>query len=243
MTDEKDMKSVETTIRGVTLKLVAYSRALELCARMNRELEVLDFIDAIPSGGVLYDCGACEGRFSLYAGLKGITCISFEPEAKNFQAFTDNIALNGGAEHSHIRAFKYAIGERSGTASLQIAQPWPGGHQKVLSGSPGRSDLNFNFTDQEVVGVVSLDTFITEKNLPLPTHMKIDVDGSEMLLLKGAGATLSSPVCRDLMFELNPSDILFADIVSIVECYGFREIKRFEVEPGLFNIHYKKITG
>ena len=65
-------KHVVTHVRGVNLSLVSYTRALELCARMNYETEVLDFIDEIGEGQVLYDLGACEGRFALYAAMQQV---------------------------------------------------------------------------------------------------------------------------------------------------------------------------
>ena len=89
-------ESVHTSIdvRDVAMKLMTYTRSLELCARMNYETENLDFIDSIAPGEIFYDLGACEGRFSIYAGLKGITIFAFEPEAKNYSVFRENIELN-----------------------------------------------------------------------------------------------------------------------------------------------------
>src|SRR5438874_9975831 len=38
---------------------------------------------------------SCEGRFSLYAALRGVRCFAFEPEELNFRALMENIELNG----------------------------------------------------------------------------------------------------------------------------------------------------
>src|SRR5947207_15699801 len=89
------MKIVTNQVRGIELRLVGYTRPLELCARMNRETEVLDFIDGIGAHEVLYDLGACAGRFSLYAALRGVRCFAFEREELNFRALMADIELNG----------------------------------------------------------------------------------------------------------------------------------------------------
>jgi hypothetical protein len=92
---EDTQMAAKVHVRGTSMQLAAYTRALELCARMNRETEVLDFIDSVPLGGCLYDLGACEGRFALYAALRSIRCYAFEPESMNFAAMLRNIDLNG----------------------------------------------------------------------------------------------------------------------------------------------------
>ena len=86
-------KIVNRNVRGVKMSLLANNRTLELCSKMNYQKENLDFIDSIPKGGTLFDLGACEGRFSIYAALKGINVIAFEPEKMNFKALSENKKL------------------------------------------------------------------------------------------------------------------------------------------------------
>ena len=126
--------STHINVRGIELKLMTYTRSLELCARMNYETENLDFIDSLPSGSILYDLGACEGRFSIYAALKGIRVIALEPENRNFGVFKENIALNLIPENQ-LTALNIAIGETTGKGTIKIGQPWEGGHQKVVNNS------------------------------------------------------------------------------------------------------------
>ena len=81
---------VSRDLRGVNMQLLASNRALRLCSQMNYETEVLDIIDRTPTGEVFCDLGACEGRFSVYAALKGLKVISIEPELRNFSALEKN---------------------------------------------------------------------------------------------------------------------------------------------------------
>src|SRR5215813_7046862 len=146
------MKTVTTQVRGLPLNLVAYTRALELCARMNRETEVLDFIDCIPKGRALFDLGACEGRFSVYAALRGVNCFAFEPEDMNYEALTRNAEINPDSA-SCLTTFKVAVGEWRHATTIKIGQPWAGGHHKVISDADSRTDLNFNFTGEQPVEI------------------------------------------------------------------------------------------
>jgi FkbM family methyltransferase len=208
---------------------------------MNYETENLDFIDAIEQNDVLYDLGACEGRFSIYAAKKGIRVISFEPEAKNYAVFTQNIALN------HIRkddltAINAGVGAGNGKAVINIGQPWEGGHQKVVEHGEIRNDLNFNFVEHQEIELIGIDSFVAEGNFPPPNYLKVDIDGSEMPFLAGAEKTLQSAELKGILFELSDTDPNFVNIISVLGQHGFIENRRYDVpnEPGLYNILFSK---
>lgn len=236
-----DLKHTEISVRAISFKLMTYTRSLELCALMNYETENLDFIDAMHIGEVLYDLGACEGRFSIYAAKKGIKVISFEPEAKNYAVFKQNIELNNFSVDD-LLAINAGVGAENGTATMNIGQPWEGGHQKVVNHGEVRNDLNFNFVDSQKINIFSLDKYIEENNQPNPDYLKIDIDGSEMPFLKGAVKTLQCPELKGIIFELSETDLNFQSILFILNNYGFIETNRFEVpnEPDLYNIIFAK---
>lgn len=237
----QNLKHTHIALRGVDFKLMTYTRSLELCARMNYETENLDFVDLIAKDEVMYDLGACEGRFSIYAAMKGIRVIAFEPEAKNYLVFSQNIALNQIGENQ-LKAVHAGVGAKNGKAVINIGQPWEGGHQKVVEHGEIRNDLNFNFVENQQIDLLSIDTFIAENNVPMPNYLKIDIDGSEMPFLVGAAKTLQSPDLKGIIFELNDLDPNFNNIISTLRNNGFEEDKRFSVpnEPNLFNILFSK---
>ena len=232
--------TVSTVVRDVKLNLVGYTRALELCARMNRETEVLDFIDRIEAGQVLYDLGACEGRFALYAALRGVRCYAFEPERMNFKALTENRALNGDRAERLLMPLNYAVGESNHHSKIKIGQPWAGGHHRVLADVTGRVDLDFNFVEEQPVEVVALDAFVEARNLPAPDYIKVDVDGSELSFLNGGRQTLASPGLRAIIFELLERDAGYQEVVGFLGALGFALGERHEVEPGLFNVLFER---
>lgn len=235
-------KVIQTEVRGITLRLVGYTRALELCARMNRETEVLDFIDGIKEGEVFYDLGACEGRFALYAALRNVQVYAFEPEAMNFHALQQNLALNA-ERAAFLTPFRYAVGASNYKTTIKIAQPWAGGHQRVLSDVSSRIDLTFDFCSEQEVEVVSLDEFIASNNLPPADHMKVDIDGSELAFIKGATRTLSHPQLRRIIFELHQDDQSYEEVKSFLVSRAFVPISRHMVELHLFNVVFERRTA
>jgi FkbM family methyltransferase len=232
-------KVSEAKVKDLTFKLYTFNRSLELCARMNYETENIDFIDNLPKGSVLYDLGACEGRFTIYALLRGLKVFSFEPDKNNYHVLSENIKLNG-LENAGL--FNVGVGAANQKAILQIGQPWPGGHQKVVKHDDVRSDLNFDFKETEEIDIVALDDFIEKNKLEAPTALKIDIDGSEIPFLKGAKQTLNTPSLKHIIFELDKNDTNYSAIIEILEGAGFVESESFKVpnEPTLYNIIFKK---
>lgn len=227
-------------VRGVALQLHVFNRSLDLCSRMNYETENLDFIDSLPAGAIMYDLGACEGRFSIYAALKGIKVYAFEPDKNNFDVFSKNVALNNLSDK--INLFNAGVGENTDKAILQIGQPWAGGHQKVVKHANVREDLNFNFVEENVIDVVSLDEIISSKNLPAPTALKIDIDGSEVPFMKGSVNTLRNESLKTIIFELDKEDKNYDNIMMKLNDVGFSIVNEYPVpnEPTLFNIIFSK---
>jgi hypothetical protein len=48
----------------------------------------------------------------------------------------------------------------------------------------------------------TIDAFIETFGVPVPTHLKIDVDGNDHLVLAGARKTLADPRLRSVLVEL-----------------------------------------
>lgn len=233
---------ISVSVRNVEFKLMGYTRSLELCARMNYETENLDFIDKINPGEVLFDLGACEGRFSIYAALKGINVFAFEPELKNFTVLKENLDINMLADHQ-VKAFHVAVGDNDKDGVIKIGQPWAGGHQKVVEHGEIREDLNFNFVEDQPIKIVSLDSYVKINNLPSPNYLKIDIDGSEVPFLEGASHTLRSPSLKSIIFELDKKDKNYSIIIDTLANYGFAMGDEFQVpnEPFLFNIIFSRL--
>ncbi|EKD70849.1 MAG: FkbM family methyltransferase, partial [uncultured bacterium] len=70
----------------------------------------------------------------------------------------------------------------------------------------------------------TLDKFLADQpELPFPTHLKIDVDGPEVKILKGATATLSNPKLKHILVELFEDEE--TEVIELLSSFGFKKIK------------------
>lgn len=129
----------------------------------------------VPFGSVIADCGANIGNHSLfYAAVCGAReIIAFEPQAVCADIFEKNMELNHVSDR--VRLERCALGERNG-------------RMKVLRTFAGNSGgTQFDYDEEGDVPVRTLDSF----NLQALDFLKIDVEGGQLSLLKGAEDTLS----------------------------------------------------
>jgi FkbM family methyltransferase len=185
------------------------------------EPQVLDYIDRLERGSVFYDLGACVGYFSLYASAKCLDVYAFEIEAKNFAALQQNLSAN---EFSNVRAFQVGVSDgASQWADLRVGQDKAGGHHKTLVVDEFAGPANIvkeEYTIQRV-RVGALDDLVREFQLPPPNHMKIDIDGSEVVFLRGARSVLANPELQSLIFELYEESPYYQAILEQLADHGF----------------------
>ncbi|MEJ5384298.1 MAG: FkbM family methyltransferase [Fimbriimonadales bacterium] len=135
------------------------------------------FKQSIKRGMVVYDVGAHWGFYSLIAArLTGVSgqVIAFEPLPNNIQILRKNLIANKIRNVSLIEA---AVAEQDGLARFDPGDDTGLGH---LS-SEGSLEVR----------VVSLDSLWEKKEIPPPAVIKIDVEGAEELVLKGAQQLLT----------------------------------------------------
>lgn len=144
-------------------------------------------------GDTFLDVGSNIGLMSLLAA-KVVGCegqvYAFEPESQTFAILSRNIEING---FKNIKAHELALGASSSTARIfrQVRKR----EAATLIGPAG------NTTGGKEVPIETLDKFINEKNISNVRMIKIDVQGWELEVLKGAPNILSNPdapiICID----------------------------------------------
>lgn len=162
----------------------------------------------IKPGMVVYDIGANVGFTTIIAahltGPNG-TVICFEPQPKCDEMIRHNAALNGLAQ---VRVRNEALGDKDGSARFLVTS------DSTFSRLDGVGKQDLGATRVDVV-VRRLDSLIADESLQRPELVKIDVEGSEPLILEGAMATLreARPV---LLIELHGTNRVVSELLQKV---------------------------
>ncbi len=148
------------------------------------EAEVVRALEQVVLPGMLaMDIGAHIGFFTLFlsklVGPEG-RVIAFEPLPENFKILQENISLN---RCHHVRAVNKAILDRRGPAEINVPpnDPLPG---------------TVSWLAQEgarpvPVEAISLDEFVEGERLAVD-FIKMDVEGTEELVLRGAEEVIAT---------------------------------------------------
>ena len=199
-----------------------------------KEPEMLEWIEEY-GGGVFFDIGANIGIYSLfYAQIKEGNVYCFEPSVFNLRQLAKNISINKLTER--ITIVSNPLTDKTGIAKFMNGSADEGGALSAFGveyGYDGRqitSEINYS-----VLGF-SLDDLL-EKNMlkETPSLIKIDVDGIEHLILKGATKTLESEKLKSLYIEVNDDFNEQAhQVKTILESAGFslKEKRHSEIIDG-----------
>jgi FkbM family methyltransferase len=173
------------------------------------------FRNYVHEGMVAYDVGANIGFTTLLltqaVGPMG-QVIAFEPLPINARRLRENITLNQLEKKVHV--VEKAISDTDAIVSF-LAYQWSGmGHLQ------GVRDTNSH--PLEIVDVVAttLDDFVYSKGNPQPDFIKIDVEGAEANVLRGA-QRLIAEVKPLMILELHSSQAA-EEVREILSGMGYR---------------------
>ena len=178
------------TSAGVLRVLCPSNRALHDPQGFGRdEPETVAWIESLPADAVLWDIGANIGLYALFAARRGLRVLAFEPSAASFAAMVASAEANG--LDRLVDAYCLALDEAPGLARLQMASSAAGHSMHSISGAPGRFS--------QAVLAMTVDGLVAQ-GARVPTHIKLDVDGIEAAILRGAKATLAG--VREVLVEV-----------------------------------------
>lgn len=192
---------------------------------LEKEPETIEWIDGFEPGDTLWDIGANVGIYSIYAGVKGIRTYGFEPHFANYHQFCTTIALNGLQDVVTPLCLAFAEGKaiaEMNLASLDIGTSMSNfGEALDFRGNPFEPAFR-----QGMVGY-DIDSFVTDFGMTVPTHLKIDVDGIELPIIRGARRMLADPRLQSVSIELIESDEAQVNAVTeILEAAGLHFIHK-----------------
>lgn len=230
----------EVVVRGLPIKYFTSSKRLLWMAGGLEfiEPELLDFIDSIEPGMVFYDVGASNGPFSIYAARKGLRVFAIEPEAQNFALLEMNHYLNNKKIPYQIVSLNIALSDEDELGNLYCAAYEGGGHMKIMDEPVKVLETDsFSPAHVQVVQKYALDSLLEKFDLPSPQAIKIDVDGSEMKMLRGAEGVFSSDSLRKVFIEIVNPEAEGDECVDWLNEKGFELQHKTQVQryDGLYN--------
>ncbi len=165
-----------------------------------KEPETIEWIKSFSNWAIFFDVGANVGIYSLYCAAihPDNTIFSFEPDKKNYNRMVENISLNG---FKNVIPFLWIVADKRGKRGFKS--------QSDEIGSSGgqmqkRGDLICHPIDGMMIGT--------------PHHVKIDIDGQEIKVIRGMEKTLKNERLRSVLIEIdNDRD----EIMSIFLGAGF----------------------
>ena len=185
----------EAEVRGVTVKFLTPDRSAVYWPRHGYDSEsgTLDWIDTLGPEDVLYDIGANVGAYTIYAAKRGVRVVAFEPGPPSFHVLVRNLALNGVA--NLVTPLCLALADRTEPAAIGLGD--------LQAGSVGHGigeDTAFTLNTL----AVRLDDAVGTLGLARPSHIKLDVDGLEPLILAGGEQMLGDDTLKSVLVEFRP---------------------------------------
>jgi FkbM family methyltransferase len=212
----------EVKLRGIDTKFFILNTmtAWRASTILTKEPHTIEWLDTINANDILYDIGANIGIYSVYAAqVRKSQVFAFEPESSNYFVLNKNILVNN--LHDRCTAFPVAVSNINKLSHLFMANMRVG-DSNHSAGLPVRFDLNeMKYRYRQGAVLMTLDSIISSFDLPLPTHLKVDVDGLEHFVIDGAKIVFASKALRSILIELNTNLDEHRNVIKILKNFGF----------------------
>ena len=192
-----------------------------------REPITVDWIlGMIGKDDIVFDIGANVGTYSLLMGKKMASgtgqVFAFEPEASNFLSLNENIKLN--YLENRVIAYPIAFSDSSRSAHLFLSSNIRGSACHSID-APISEGKPFVTQHTQGIYVVSVDDFCGKNEMPIPNHIKIDVDGAELGIITGMQNVLDNQKLKTIMIEITEEND-GETVEEMILAKGFKESQR-----------------
>jgi FkbM family methyltransferase len=165
-------------------------------------------------GMTFVDVGVNKGDFSLIAARamqdRG-RVLAFEPEPENCAWIRRSVERN---RYRSIELFELALGDEDGEAVLYLGER--SGWHTLVPGVAGRGH------DSITVAVRTLDGVLAERAVDRVDAIKIDVEGGELGVLRGAAAALGGDHPLLVLLDIHPPITDAREVCAMLTDHGLR---------------------
>lgn len=213
------------SVNGYPIRYIEHAAGWRYDTLADKEPETVEWIDTFQPGETFWDVGANVGIYSVYAGVRGIRTMAFEPHFANYQQFCITIALNGLQDV--VTPLCLAFAESKSIAAMNLASVDVGTSMSNFGAALDFRGQPFQPAFRQGMIGYDIDSFVADFGLEVPAHLKIDVDGLELGIVRGARRMLANPALQSVSIELVESDLAqVAEVTAILSQAGLQFIHK-----------------
>lgn len=168
----------------------------------------LFFAKVVKKGAVVYDIGAHVGFYTLLASIlvgSNGKVFAFEPSLRNIRYLKKNLRLN---RCDNVTLIEAAVSDKDGQAYFD----------EGFASYSGHLSLKGNLK----VETISLNKFVLEDGFPPPDFIKIDTEGSELLILSDA---------KEMLIKYKPTIFLSTHGADLhLRCWAFLNSLNYDLQ-------------
>ena len=203
----------------------------ELMIMTYHEHDILEHYFTPKEGDIFVDVGAHIGKYTIIAskrvGANG-KVIAIEADPGNFDLLNRNIQLNN---LSNVIALNYAVYSKEETIKLYLPSAGRGGgdesssyteYNTIMSDRAARGDEKFVKVKANTLDYLLQSNMMKQEEV---NWIKIDVEGAEYEVLKGAKGILSKSKDITLLMEihnLSAGNSLYKPVCEFLSPYNFK---------------------
>jgi len=168
---------------------------------------------------VIFDIGAGRGSYSLelIRQFPKARIFSFEPHPRNFEALAK-------ATMGRLKIYNMALGDSAGKAILYDRASTDGSNKASLY-----KEVISEIHKQQIVSVEAnidtLENFVKKEGIDYIDYMKVDTEGNDLAVLRGAECLFEAKKIGCLQFEFNEMNVMsrtfFRDFRIFLKGYTF----------------------
>jgi len=200
---------------------------------MTKESGTVQWIqEYVKPGDIFYDIGANMGLYTVLAGVRvgqAGAVYAFEPHVVNVHTLMRNVKANRLARH--VQVLSCALNDQEGYFDFNYYSDISGSSNSQLNGARDGAEREFDPVLTERKYATTLDALIASGVIRPANHVKIDVDGNEMLILRGMSGLLGSRAAlRSIQVEVNPR--YKSALFDFMRAHGYQVAVRHFTQEG-----------
>lgn len=179
---------------------------------------------------VIFDVGANKGQFldEIIEVTNGenLEVYGFEPQKEAFR-----ILVSASENFDFVKLINIGFDIKKGKSKIYYDKPgsiFASKYQRDVS------RLDIKFSHSEIVEFNTIDEYCKSENISRIDYLKIDVEGNELNVLKGASQMLANRKIHFISFEFGSTQVdsrtFFKDIYQFLTAHNL--VRLFRLTPG-----------